>query len=537
MRSFYYYFFIIAILFGINFFIAFCKRENFTSYFNTINMHNTENIKCNDSEQFFAIKFDCDNNTKALELFKLEVKHYKNKTNQNYTNITTNTLSQNVEFFQNHKELELNDWDNSFCFENTNETIRGSHGGEFNYYEISIVSKIEDETHYTEIDNFLKNDDCKVELYFADIKMDFNSYSKPFETFINEFFLQLNPDFIVNMNTFFIYQHFEDENSLFHQIYKKKSKNTVFSRNEQYYLYKGNNKTKENYKYYAKIYIRADTKKIEIKRKYPNLMEFYADTFSFWVAIFYLLYLLFYIFNNFYASLSLDKNLFFFRGVENKYFNISENREKIESLIKLTNNLLNRNNNHQKTVRQFPNRHNERALHMLEQHSTDEQLRDIDDANNNNIIHNIRKNEEENNDSIKYSFNIFEFICMKLCKCCISKKLKRKKKLLTEANIFIHKKLDIIFYIRNMIFLDMLNKIILGDEKKGINKLLITPIIFGKEKEEEIEENYYGHYCEDDFNNYHNEILELNESQIMGKAEKKIISLSNEKLKKMSVLN
>ena len=339
------------------------------------------------------------------------------------------------------------------------------------------------------------------------------------------------------MNTFFIYQHFEDENSLFHQIYKKESNNTVFSRNEQYYLYKGNNKTKENYKYYAKIYIRADTKKIEIKRKYPNLMEFYADTFSFWVAIFYLLYLLFYIFNNFYASLSLEKNLFLFKGVENKYFNISENRQKIESLINLTNNLLNRNNNHQKTVRQFPNRHNERALHMLEQHSTDEQLRDIDDANNNNIIHNIRKNEEENNDSIKYSFNIFEFICMKLCKCCISKKLKRKKKLLTEANIFIHKKLDIIFYIRNMIFLEMLNKIILGDEKKGINKLLITPIIFGKEKEEEIEENYYGHYCEDDFNNYHNEILELNESPIMGKAEKKIISLSNEKLKKMSVLN
>ena len=500
-------------------------------------MHNTENIKFNDSEQFFAIKFDCDNNTKALELFKLEVKHYKNKTNQNYTNITTNTLCQNVEFFQNHKELELNDWDNSFCFENTNETIRGSHGGEFNYYEISIVSQKEDETHYTEIDNFLKNDDCKVELYFADIKMDLNDYSKPFETFINEIFLQLNPDFIVKMNTFFIYQHFEDENSLFHQIYKKESNNTVFSRNEQYYLYKGNNKTKENYKYYAKIYIRADTKKIEIKRKYPNLMEFYADTFSFWVAIFYLLYLLFYIFNNFYASLSLEKNLFLFKGVENKYFNISENRPKIESLINLTNNLLNRNNNHQKTVRQFPNRHNERALHMLEQHSTDEQLRDIDDANNNNIIHNIRKNEEENNDSIKYSFNIFEFICMKLCKCCISKKLKRKKKLLTEANIFIHKKLDIIFYIRNMIFLDMLNKIILGDEKKGINKLLITPIIFGKEKEEEIEENYYGHYCEDDFNNYHNEILELNESPIMGKAEKKIISLSNEKLKKMSVLN
>jgi len=173
---------------------------------------------------------------------------------------------------------------------------------------------------------------------------------------------------------------------------------------------------------------------------------------------------------------------------------------------------------------------------ILDQNSTEEQLREREEANNRDIIQNIQRNGEENNDLIKYSFNIFEFISMKLCKCCISKKLKRKKKLLTEANDFLSKKLDIIFYIRNMIFIDMINQIFLGDERKGINKLLITPIISGKEKEQEIGNNYYGHYCEDDFNNYHNEIIQLNESQDMSEIESKIISISNEQLKKMRSL-
>ena len=88
-----------------------------------------------------------------------------------------------------------------------------------------------------------------------------------------------------------------------------------------------------------------------------------------------------------------------------------------------------------------------------------------------------------------------------------------------------------------MIFLDMINKVILGDGRKGINKLLITPIIFGKEKEEEIDDNYYEHYCENDFNNYYDEIIQLNECQDVTEIETKIVSLSNEQLKKMRSLD
>ena len=226
-----------------------------------------------------------------------------------------------------------------------------------------------------------------------------------------------------------------------------------------------------------------------------------------------------------------------FKGIENKYFKDSQKSEQIERLINISNNLLNRNNNPQEEVRRFPRHRSRRALHLLEQNSTEEQLNERENANNRDIIQNIQRNEEENIKKVKYSFNIFELMCM--CKCCIcrSKQLKRKKNLLTEASEFLDRKLDIILYIRNMIFLDKINEIFLGDDKKGIKKLLITPIICGKEEKEERKSNFYEHYCDDDLNNYEDEITQLNNNPNMGEIEKKIITLSNEQMKKMKDLN
>ena len=57
----------------------------------------------------------------------------------------------------------------------------------------------------------------------------------------------------------------------------------LYSRYEDYSIYKGleriNNKI-ENYKNYAKIFLRADIKKSIINRRYQKFMEFYADDSS-----------------------------------------------------------------------------------------------------------------------------------------------------------------------------------------------------------------------------------------------------------------
>ena len=433
--------------------------------------------------------------------FEIKVKYIDNFNDRNNENIS-NTICNETDLYKNNTEKFNDSYMVCPNISSIKKTISGTHKkGNLTYYEISIVSKGNDDGTINKTDEILLNNDCKVELYFTDIKMDFNNYTDPIDNFTNEIFLQLNPESYIKMNTFFVNQSFEDENSLFHEFGKSKTINRIaYSRNEQYSLnkvIKNGEKKRAKAEQYAKIFIRADTKKIQIKRKYPNLMEFYADTFSFWVAIFYLLYLLFYVFNNFYAQISLEKNLFLFKGIENKYFKDSQKSEQIERLINISNNLLNRNNKPQEEVRRFPRHRSRRALHLLEQNSTEEQLNEREDANNRDIIQNIQRNEEENIKKVKYSFNIFELMC--ICKCCIcrSKKLKRKKNLLTEASEFLDQKLDIIFYIRNMIFLDKINEMFLGDDKKGTKKLLITPIICGKEEKEERKSNFYEHYCDD----------------------------------------
>lgn len=69
---------VIAFLFGINFFIAFCKRKNFSLFFNSINKKEKEGINF-DSEQYaIAIRFDCDKkNNEVTNYLKLEVKYKK----------------------------------------------------------------------------------------------------------------------------------------------------------------------------------------------------------------------------------------------------------------------------------------------------------------------------------------------------------------------------------------------------------------------------------------------------------------------------
>ncbi|MBQ1832380.1 MAG: hypothetical protein II114_01230, partial [Treponema sp.] len=62
-----------------------------------------------------------------------------------------------------------------------------------------------------------------------------------------------------------------------------------------------------DYQNYAMLYIRADTKRTEIKRKYQKLMEFYADASSMLIAIFGILAIIFGFINDFYAEHSIKK--------------------------------------------------------------------------------------------------------------------------------------------------------------------------------------------------------------------------------------
>ena len=499
-------------LFGIYYFIPFIKRENFTLYYNTINLPYAESIRFDKSNKNLAIGLECENDRNGEILnnyIDLKSTYYKKiKQNETYSEIIYKNI--NLEDYTYSQFLEKNEVSNSnypnknykrLKFANLNYTISGRYVDDiFSYYEFSLKTKDNlNNDQLDEIKNILLNKDCKLEFYYSDISMDFNDYSKPLNHFIEETFIQLNYDIYSKMNAFFMNHYFEDDNDLFLTFKKIPISKNLFSRTEQYFISKGNNKNNTNI---AKIYIRADSKRIDIKRKYQNLMEFFADTFSFWLDIFFLLNFFFDFYNNFYAYHSFSKKLFYFKGVENKHFNFSN--QKKEKQINLTG--ISKEDSNKKE-----------DLNLIYMNSNDS-----------NII--MKNNLKKRN---KYSFNLLEILIIKFLKafkcniCC--KKLKSKSILSKKANDIIFYKLDIIYYIKKMLYLDTYQTLI-NDDKKGIVKFLSMPIISPNEEKSKKYEEYYS---EKDFKKFYDEFSKLDEKSNKSKSDEKIVFLSKQHLKEM----
>ena len=113
---------------------------------------------------------------------------------------------------------------------------------------------------------------------------------------------------------------------------------TVFSRYEDYSLYQGLNRTNSSSDYlnYAQVFVRADTKRTDIKRKYQKFLEFYADNSSFLLAFFYVLGFIFTFINSFWAEQALSKKIFFFKDLQESNFNIKRRTTQILELLDIT---------------------------------------------------------------------------------------------------------------------------------------------------------------------------------------------------------
>ena len=344
---------IIVLILGIYYFIPFYNRKNFSIIYYSMNMANTGQIKLSESKANLAVGLNCyddEDGTKAEDLFKLDIKYYtQKKTREGEINKTSKKLSTHncnyADFYNSYNEsFDLVNMGNYQCLDKTDNIIEGIYTDEkFTYYEFTVSSKIDSMEHFNKIDKYLARNDCKLQLYYIDITIDFNNYKEPIKPYINALFVQLNPTLVTKMNAFFMNQNFENDNYLIFIFEDGKSEiKTLFSRNEEYSLYKGLNRgeTKTyDYMNYARIYIRADTKKTEIKRKYQKLMEFYANISSLLLGIFYILFIIFNFFNKFYAELSLSKKLFFFKNVEYNNFD----HKQINKIINITEPLVNKN--------------------------------------------------------------------------------------------------------------------------------------------------------------------------------------------------
>ena len=343
-------FIIVALMFGIYVFIPFYNRKNFSIIYYSMNMPETDTIKLSESKASFAIGLECPFEEKTQvsgkDLFDLQFSYIVYTTDhEGKKNKAKNSLSFHpctyADFYNDFNDsfdfAGLNEFE---CLDKKNNSLQGIYANKvFSYYEFSVVSKNDSVELFQKIERYLTEQDCKLEIFYTDVTIDFDSYKEPIKPFINSVFIQLNPTLFLKMNVFFKNQYFNDDDNLLLEIDEegKTTTHTLFSRIEEYSLYKGLNRgealPKDNIKY-ANIYIRADTSKAIIKRKYQKVMEFYADSSSLLLTLFDVLYLVFCFFNRFYAYHSLSKQIFFFKEVENKHFDINRKSNQIKNLTK-----------------------------------------------------------------------------------------------------------------------------------------------------------------------------------------------------------
>ena len=455
-------FVVVYITFGIIFFIPFSRKENFTLFYNTINLPYADSVLLNSKNSFFAIRLEC-GNQQEKELNKyldFKVIYYNKQTNNNET-ITKEKEEISLINKNNSNLLFIND---------LNKIIKGRYGDpEFQYIEISLNSKENMSKYINEIDNILFQNDCKLEFHYTDYAIDYNNFDKPFEKFKNEMFLQLNPYLCLKMNTFFMKQTISDNNGLLFQYKDKEINQYLFSRNEQYFLFNGNYNTKEenkpkDYESYAKIYIRADSRSVEIKRKYQSIFEFWADTFPFLDGMVGIIAFILNSFYKFYAIYNIGNEIFFNELKDLKKLNISKKSEEL------------------KKIKDIITKSNKNIIKENETSSNNNLSK-----SNTNIFN--EEDKDTNQNEMNYSFMFFEvpiliryFSFLKLIRICKCQNLKRKEALYSLQKDIMNEKLDISLYIKNMLYLDTFKKdyIEIKEDKEHILKFLgkykISPV-------------------------------------------------------------
>ena len=498
------FYIILIIYFGLNL-VPFINKEIFTLQFYTMNLNETEEIKLKDSKTAFAFGLTCNKIDKTKEirdLFDLKLsfmnQRFINDTSKNTTSIDVKTHNCKYEDFYNlhndsFKTLNIEDLQCIEQNELNDHQLKGIYSNkEFTYYRFIVSSKNKTEKYFKKINNFLIQNDCKLQLYYTDISANLSNFKKPITSYINSLFLQLSANLIQEKNVFFMNYHLYNESKFVHIFENDKNPNTMvgFSRVEDYSLYKGLNEdwnTSYDYEKYAKLYVRVDNKKVVIKRKYQDFMEFYADNTLLLLNLFEILCLIFSFYDKLRANHSITKKLFFYEGIEQNQF---EELKKIKDIlystkekdkeIKIFNKTSYKDSNSQRDNTPFQSRPSSSKKLFKNNYVSPGET----ESNSYNIT-----NQSKGIKFIKYnSYAMHEMILELLPSYCKTKNFKYKEKLIRESHSILDNKLDVFLYIRNMLLFDSINKIYL--ENKSIINFLSRPIIYlnkSEKKEKETE--------------------------------------------------
>ena len=465
-------------------FIPFLHEENFSLQYYTMNLEDTEDIKLAEEPIAFGFGLTVNNtNANLSDLFKFRVEFRKNNAPRKTININHCELSD----FHNLHDKYLNkvNIEDYYCISHedlSNNSPEGIWTGtNFSYYMISLESKyLNNETHNQLINDYLVVSDCKLQFYYSDLTIDVDDYRNPISSVLNSMFLQLDPTIIQKRNILFMNYHLSDEDSFLHVLpgEEKSSTKTGLSRIEDYSVYKGLNrvdKKTDDYNIYAKIYIRADNRKVEIYRYYQDFMDFYDETTAIFWTLYYFAILIIPSYDRKKAIHSISKKLFFFEGT--KYIN-TEKMRKIKDILK-SNEVVSRNIE----IKTKEDEIDENIIYTRNPKTMDVINKEPNKRSKNN------NNSERKKDEIviDYSnYNILEIIASHDI-FCKTEKFKNKLNLIEQAENIIDEKLDIIYYLKNMLMFELINKIHLENDE--IVNFLSRPIIYYSSPEKKSESN------------------------------------------------
>ena len=512
-----------ALGFCIVYFIPFVKKKNYNLYYYTINLSQTEEFNLAKSKSAVAFSFECsggyDPNLSIEDLLELRIRYNyylnngKNKMEENI-NIHNCTYSDFYNDISIINSISQENFNKLKCLNNIDKVIKNRYQDRydnFTYFQIDVYAK--KNHNISTINKYILDNDCKVELYYVDVKIEVDDFDKPIKPFINEVFLQLNPDFNSRMNTFFLNSYFESNNDLFFETRGDETINNLFSRTEQYFLHRDIDNPDESF---AKLYIRADNKKMIIKRTYQTLTEFFAVTFSFWEDLFLICSFVITAYNKFSLNYSIEKKLFFFKEIKNNDFDITKNSSKIKELIG--------------------------SIGSSSEMNITYQNSEINDILGNPKLPDIKVDKKIKNDLIKRKYTldrhklvpkkIFDFFNFFECKCCKWAKLDSQAILYSKAEDILDSKLDVIYYLKSVLTLDIYKNIFM-DDKQEILKFLCMPIISSETENKECYQ-YHTIYSDNDFNALENEISLLLKKPSNGETEKKLLNLVHQRLNEIN---
>ena len=483
-----FFYIILALIFVILNLIPFGKNKNFSLHYYPMNLKKTEKLNLYDKSTGFAFGLDCreDSITKqAEELFNLKIE-YKTRTlekTQTKYNFTDYHICKQEDFINevsdSFEKLKLK---NYFCLnkeEMRQYTIEGIYTDDsFEYYTITLSAKNNSNNLLEKINDFLLYNDCKLQYYYTDVILDIDNFKNPITYFMDSLFIQINPHLFSKKNIFYMNYHLYNYSRFIHDTkwitffqkseYPNKPRIQIgLSKTYDYFEYKGLNRTNDasikDRTDYARIYIRADNKKIEIKRHYEDIMEFYANN-SILIDVFNFICIILGFFNEISAKKSITKKLFFYTKERNENY---IDKERIKNILY---------NKNEKQNFIFENTEDKLNINNItnENQTTDVKNNDIN-LTWEKLFAMIKKNKK-----VK---KIYKLNCSNKCKksfCfCYKWTFNYGNYIIETPDDILENKLDIVFYIKNMFILELINKLKFAQKQNLIN-FLCTPIIESK---------------------------------------------------------